>query len=308
MVSVVIPTYNAVVHLAALLDMLQKQTLTNEIIIIDSGSTDGTTELLNERNISFTAIHKSEFNHGDTRNRGVQLATYEDVVMLTQDALPANEDALANLVAMMHSDPKIGMAYGRQIAYSGASLMSEYARLTNYPPVSDVRSKDDISRLGIRTCHCSNSFAAYRKSALESVGGFPTDTILGEDVVVAARLIQSGRSLAYCADAQVYHSHNYEFTEEFKRYFDIGAFHQQQRPLLKEFQRAESEGIRYVLNEWRYLKNRQALSLIPKQMLRTAAKYIAYRLGRLHDGLPVSVKRHISMHPGFWKPQCFTAE
>jgi rhamnosyltransferase len=302
MISVIIPTYNAVVHLPALLDMLKKQTLANEVVIIDSGSTDGTTELLNKRKIPFTAIPKSEFNHGGTRNLGVKLASCEDVVMLTQDALLTNKHALANLVAMMHSKPEIGMAYGRQLAYPEATLMSEYARLTNYPPVSNIRSKSDISRLGIRTCHCSNSFASYRKSALASVGGFPTDTILGEDVVVAARLIQSGRSLAYCADAQVYHSHNYEIMEEFRRYFDIGAFHQQQRTLLREFQRAESEGVKYVLDEWRYLKNRRTLSLIPTQLVRTAAKYIGYRLGRLHEHMPVSIKRHVSMHAGFWKP------
>ncbi|GAB4015096.1 glycosyltransferase family 2 protein [Spirosoma koreense] len=301
MISVVIPTYNAATYLPSLLDRLANQTIAHELIIIDSSSTDQTPILLKERGIAFHSIPAKEFNHGATRNFGVSLATHENVIMLTQDALPADNKALERLVAMMNRQPTIGMAYGRQLAYPQAQLMSQFARLTNYPPQSIIKSKADISRLGIRTCHCSNSFAVYRKSVLLSVGGFPTDTVLGEDVVVGAHLIQNGYSIAYCADALVYHSHDYTMMEEFRRYFDIGAFHQQQRPLLKPFQRAESEGFRYVLDEWKYLKQHHAMASIPNQLVRTGAKYIGYRLGRLYDKMPVSLRQRLSMHPRFWK-------
>lgn len=300
MISVVIPTYNAVAYLPDLLDKLAKQTVTYQLIIIDSQSTDGTPELLQSRKIPFVSIPTATFNHGGTRNLGVSLCEHENVVMLTQDALPTSEKTLQVLVDMMNSRPDIGMAYGRQLPYPDADLMSIYARLTNYPSQSDIKSIDDIPRLGIRTCHCSNSFAAYKKSALLAVGGFPTDTVLGEDVVVAARLIKAGHPLAYCAEAQVVHSHNYTVTEEFKRYFDIGAFHQQQRNLLKDFQRAESEGFRYVVDEWRYLVKQGAMTMIPTQILRTGAKYVGYRLGRMHDRFSASTKRRLSMHARFW--------
>ncbi|UFH55977.1 glycosyltransferase family 2 protein [Spirosoma sp. KNUC1025] len=300
MISVVVLTYNAATHLPALLDSLATQTIDHELIIIDSSSTDKTTSLLSERGVKYYSIDQKDFNHGGTWNLGVSLTTYEDIVLLTQDAIPAEPNSLEKLVAIMNSQPAIGMAYGRQLAYPKSQLMSQFARLTNYPSQSIIKSKADIAVMGIRTCHCSNSFAAYRKSVLLSVGGFPTDTIIGEDVVIGARLIQAGYSIAYCADTQVYHSHDYTIREEFKRYFDIGAFHQQQRPLLRPFQRAESQGFKYVLAEWRYLYRNNALSFIPSQLLRTGAKYIGYRLGRMYQKVPNRWKFKLSMHPNFW--------
>lgn len=301
MVSVIIPTYNAETYLPTLLESLRSQTVKYELIIIDSGSTDNTRAILNKENISFTSIPKQEFNHGGTRNLGVELASYENVVMLTQDALPANNCTLQNLLDSLTQNLSVGMAYGRQLPYPDATLLSVYARLTNYPAKSDLKSIADIPRLGIKTCHCSNSFAVYRKSLLTAVGGFPVDTVLGEDVVVGALLIKAGLSIAYCAEAQVVHSHNYSISEEFRRYFDIGAFHQQQRDLLREFTSAESEGFRYVVAEWSYLLKNRALKLIPSQLLRTVVKYAGYKLGRFQNHIPLRLKRRISMHADFWK-------
>lgn len=301
MVSVIIPTYNAEMYLPALLKRLRSQTVEHELIIIDSGSTDNTRAILNNENVSFISIPKHEFNHGGTRNLGVELASHENVVMLTQDALPANNHTLQNLLDSLMQSSSVGMAYGRQLPYPDATLLSVYARLTNYPKESDLKGIADIPRLGIKTCHCSNSFAIYRKSLLTAVGGFPVNTVLGEDVVVGALLIKAGLSIAYCAEAQVIHSHNYLIDEEFRRYFDIGAFHQQQRDLLREFTSAESEGFRYVVAEWNYLIKNRASNLMPAQLLRTVVKYAGYKLGRFQNYIPVYLKRRISMHSGFWK-------
>jgi rhamnosyltransferase len=301
MISVIIPTYNAGMYLPQLLTRLAEQTLAHELIIIDSDSKDNTQAVLKERNISFHKISSASFNHGGTRNLAISLAKHETIIMLTQDAIPANSEALETLVNSLNSRDDIAMAYGRQLPYPEAGVLSQFARQTNYPAISRIKAWKDIPELGIRTCHCSNSFAAYRKSALLAVGGFPNDTVLGEDVVVAARLITNGRSLAYCADAKVFHSHDYSLQEEFKRYFDIGAFHQQQQALLAPFTRAESEGLRYVLQEWKYLSKNQHLGLIPAQIIRTGAKFIGYRLGKWQNHLPVSIKRKLSMHAAFWK-------
>ncbi len=301
MVSVIIPTYNAEMYLPTLLESLRLQTIEHELIVIDSGSTDATRAILNAENVRFVSIPKREFNHGGTRNLGVELASHENIVMLTQDALPANSYTLRNLLDSLMQSSSVGMAYGRQLPYPDATLLSVYARLTNYPARSDLKGIADIPRLGIKTCHCSNSFAVYRKSLLTAVGGFPVDTVLGEDVVVGARLIKAGFSIAYSAEAEVLHSHNYSIDEEFRRYFDIGAFHQQQRDLLREFTSAESEGLRYVIAEWTYLLKKRALKLVPAQLLRTVVKYVGYKLGRFQNYIPTYLKRRISMHAGFWK-------
>lgn len=300
MISVIIPTYNAAAYLPALLNQLEQQTIKHELVVIDSSSTDGTPTYLHERGIPFTSIPTASFNHGATRNLGVALSNYENLVFLTQDALPTKPTTLARLVEAMLVRSDIAMAYGRQLPYLDADLFSQFARQTNYPAVSVLKSLEDIPTMGIKTCHCSNSFAAYRKTDLLSVGGFPTNTILGEDVSVAARIILNGKTLSYCAEASVYHSHNYTLVEEFKRYFDIGVFHRQQRAVLKPFTQAEAEGIKYVLAEWTYLSNRKQAALIPLQLLRTVAKYVGYRSGQWHKALPVALRRAMSMHRPFW--------
>lgn len=300
-VSVVIPTYNAVQHLPVLLDRLSEQTIPHELIIIDSNSKDGTQELLKRRNISFYTVLQHEFNHGRTRNQGVALAKGKWVIMLTQDALPASSETFEQLINAIESYPMATMGYGRQLPYSKADSLSWFARFKNYPAVSQVKNKADILSMGIRTCYCSNSFAAYRKDKLQLAGGFPTDTIIGEDVVVAARAILNGDSVVYSAEAQVYHSHNYTIMEEFKRYFDIGSFHQQQKLLLTPFSRIKSEGYLYVLSEWNYLRTAGKLNLIPLQLIRTIAKLVGYQLGLHQQHLPQLLKKKLSMHPSFWQ-------
>ncbi|PHK32855.1 family 2 glycosyl transferase [Nostoc linckia z16] len=300
MLSVIIPTYNAASYLPLLLTKLREQTIAHELIIIDSESTDGTRELLKGDNIRLVPIPKASFNHGATRNLGLQLATFDTVVFMTQDALPASPATLEKLVAMIHSRDDIAMGYGRQLPYPDTGIFGRFARIMNYPEQSVVKTKALIPSMGIKTCSCSNSFAAYRKADLESVGGFPSDTILGEDVSVAARFILQGKGVAYCADAEVFHSHDYTVTEEFKRYFDIGVFHHEQRAVLSEFSKAESEGFKYVLEEWQYLRRNGLLTLIPAQIVRTVAKYIGYKIGRAEERFPAALKRRISMHPGFW--------
>ena len=301
MVSVVIPTYNAGNYLPKLLDALAGQTLAHELIIVDSTSNDNTQAILRERNIPFHEVSPASFNHGGTRNLAMSFTNHPVVIMMTQDALPAHPDTLKNLVTMLLSDERIGMAYGRQLPYPEAGVLSQFARITNYPAQSRLKSRKDIPSLGIRTCHCSNSFAAYKKADFQAVGGFPTDTILGEDVVLAAKLITSGKKLGYCAEAPVYHSHDYTLTEEFKRYFDIGAFHQQQESLLQPFTGAESEGLKYVIQEWKYLAGNKHFALIPAQIMRTTAKLVGYKLGKWQQYIPFSLKRKISMHSSFWK-------
>lgn len=301
MVSVIIPTHNAAAYLPLLLKRLREQTLSHELILIDSESDQATQRIFDQQKINVVRIKKEDFNHGTTRNLGLQIAAYDTVIYMTQDALPACSTTLQSLVDMLYSQDNIAMAYGRQLPYPETGVFGRFARLINYPAESLLKTKALIPRMGIKTCSCSNSFAVYRKSELLAVGGFPTDTILGEDVSVAARFILQDKAIAYCAEAAVYHSHDYTLGEEFKRYFDIGVFHQEQRSVLSAFTQVETEGFKFVVEEWKYLIQDGHWTLLPAQLVRTAAKYIGYRLGSWEQYLPTSVKRSISMHPSFWK-------
>lgn len=301
MVSVVIPTYNASQYLPELIPMIRQQSVECELIVLDSDSDHATKQLLAELNVFVVSIRKGEFNHGATRNIGLNLASHEVVVFLTQDALPAQTTSVEKLTNVLFREPNVAMSYGRQIPYEQTGPFGRYARYANYPETSITKNKALIPVLGIKTCSCSNSFAAYRKSDLLAVGGFPSDTILGEDVSVAARFILADKSVAYCADATVYHSHDYTIWEEFKRYFDIGVFHNEQKDVLKEFSRAEKQGVGYFFGELNYLKEMRLQRLIPAQFVRTAAKYTGYKLGLWEERLPTKLKRLISMHRHFWK-------
>lgn len=300
MISVIIPTLNASEFLPDLLTNLKQQTVKDkEIIIIDSSSTDNTIEIAKLFRATTIIIPKEEFDHGRTRNFAAKEAKGDIIVYLTQDALPINEYSIKNLIKPFSEDEKIGATYGRQLPRPIAGAIEAHARLFNYPPENRIKTIADIHNLGIKTIFISNSFAAYRRSALMDVDWFPSNTIMKEDAYVAAKMLLKEWKIAYCADACVYHSHNYRPLEEFRRYFDIGVFHIREPWIRQSFGQAESEGMRYVCSELKYLWNKNSL-LIPSAILRTVLKVAGYRLGLMEQYLPIWLKRRLSMHKGFW--------
>jgi rhamnosyltransferase len=222
----------------------------------------------------------------------------EILVYMTQDAVLAGPDALANLLAAF-DDPQVAAACGRQLPRPGARAIEAHARSFNYPATSQIRSLESRGKLGLKAIFLSNSLAAYRRSALMRLGGFPKNVIFGEDTVIAARMLLAGYKVAYIAEACAYHSHPYTPMQEFKRYFDVGVLHTREHWLLEEFGHASGEGKRFVLSELRYLWQQNAWQ-IPSALTRTGFKLLGYRLGRLEARLTPGIKRRLSMHPGFW--------
>jgi rhamnosyltransferase len=135
---------------------------------------------------------------------------------------------------------------------------------------------------------------------LKAIGGFPSDVILGEDMLAAARMLMAGKSVAYVADSCAYHSHNYSLFQEFARYFDTGVSHARSNWLLQEFGSANGEGLRFVRSEISFLW-RSAQHQIPSAIFRTFAKWFGYKLGRLEAFLPRKIKLMCSMHKGYWR-------
>ena len=299
-VAVIIPTWNGGEVWLRCLDALRQQVPPpGYVLVVDSGSKDGTDAAALKEGFDVLRLAKGTFDHGGTRQMAAErLAAFNVLVYLTQDAVLADPNALAQLVAPF-ADPRVGATYGRQLPRLGSGDIEAYARLFNYPPQSNKRTIADKARMGIKAAFTSNSFAAYRTEALMAVGGFPQSLILGEDMVVAARMLQAGWAIAYVAEAQVRHSHGYSVAQEFKRYFDIGVMHQDQAWILRDFGKPEGEGGRFVRSEIAYLL-RHAPWLLPSAFIRTLAKYLGYKLGQHSSSLPLSIKRKLSMHRGFW--------
>jgi rhamnosyltransferase len=298
--AVVIPTLNGgQVWLDCTNALLKQVPQPDHIMVVDSGSSDGTDTAAVVSGFSLVRISKQFFDHGGTRQMAVDLLPdYDLLVFLTQDAVLAAPDSLARLLAPF-ADPMMGATTGRQLPRRIAGPIEAHARIFGYPTQPNTRTIADRGRLGIKAASISNSFAAYRRSALLEVGGFPQKLILGEDMIAAARLLQAGYKLAYVGDAKAYHSHNYTIWQEFKRYFDTGVMHDDQHWLLEDFGKPEGEGFRFIKSEGRYLfKN--APWLLPSAMLRTLAKYGGYKLGFKAKKMPLFLRIKFSMFRHYW--------
>jgi rhamnosyltransferase len=302
MIRVIVPTLNAATYWNRFMPALLACVQAEQVLIIDSSSADGTRDLARRAGFEVVKISRADFNHGTTRQMAVDmLADAEIVVFLTQDAVLTDPSSIDTLVGAF-DDPSVGMAYGRQLPKRGAGAIEAHARLFNYPHIAEVRDLSSRERVGFKAAFVSNSFSAYRRSALMAIGGFPPGVILSEDTLAAASMLLAGWKIAYAADACVYHSHSYTWLEEFKRYFDIGVLHSRESWLLTRFGHVTGDGKRFVFSEMNFLME-HAPWLIPSALIRTGLKLVAYRLGRSEDRLTPELKRHLSMHHLFWSKQ-----
>lgn len=299
-VSVIIPTLNAGNQIQRLIDSLQSQALTPlEIIVIDSSSGDDTVEIAREAGCRVERIPQGSFQHGGTRNLGAQLAAGEILVFLTQDALPANADFLAQLIQPV-IEGQAEAATARQIPYPDASPLEAYARMKNYPTESFIRGAEDIESLGVMAYFFSNAASAIDRKTFEQLGGFSEDVIVNEDMLFCTRLLHGGYRVAYQSDAVVYHSHNYGLREHFLRYFDIGVFFDQASGELSGGEPG-GRGLRFALGQIGYLLKTGAPHWIPRSLTESLLKYLGFRLGKRADKLPLGFKRACSRQPSYWE-------
>lgn len=281
-VKIAVPTYNAGAQFHNFIKavLMQNGLLPDDVLVVDSCSTDQTAELARKAGFDVQVIFQKNFSHGGTRAMMVERLDADIVVFLTQDAVLANENAVRELV-LAFRDEKVGAAYGRQLPTENTSVFGAFARSYNYGPCSFVNELKDREVKGIKTAFLSDSFAAYRKNTLLQVGNFGTELRYGEDTIAAAKLLLAGDKTAYCANALVYHAHSFTLAEEFARYYETGKLHKQQHWLLEKFGKAEGEGLKYVLAEVKYLNDNGCSILIPLAFLRNVAKFAGYKFGYL---------------------------
>jgi rhamnosyltransferase len=299
-IAVVVPTLNAANDWPRFTQHLLASIAADHVLVLDSSSTDGTTDLARASGLRVHTIPRAEFDHGGTRQLAIELLPdAEFLIFLTQDAVLADANAIS-LLLKPFEDPTVVATFGRQLPRTSATPIEAHARHFNYSAQSSIRVLESRKNMGFKAIFISNSFAAYRREALLAVGGFPRHIIFGEDTITAAKLLLSGGKIAYVANAQVYHSHSYTWMQEFKRYFDIGVLHAKESWLLEEFGGTDSEGSRFVRSEFKYLWP-SFKSFIPSALIRTALKLAGYRLGRIERRLSMGHKRKLSMNSEFWK-------
>jgi rhamnosyltransferase len=297
-VGVAVITHKAAAVLSGCLSPLLACTPVPRVIVVNSSSNDGTVELAKAMGAEVLVIPREEFNHGATRELARQALGTDIVMMITPDARPLGPETVRNLVRpILHGEASI--AYARQLPRDGADFFEAFSRCFNYREKSEVRSIQDIGRLGAYTFFCSNSCAAWSNRALDSIGGF-APTLSLEDVIATAELLHAGHQIAYCADAVVVHSHRYTLAEEFKRHFDTGYVRAMHKDRLFVAGGDERRGVIFVAEMLRQLTHTQP-QLIPYAITNIAAKYLGYCLGFHGHALPTRLKRHLSGQSYFWK-------
>lgn len=290
LVDVIIPVYKPGKEFFALLDLLNRQTLSvHEIIIINTEQThwDAAKEkYLQEQkyeNVSVFHISKKEFDHGKTRREAVEKSRGDIFVMMTQDAMPRDEYLLERLTEPILKE-QAQVSYARQLPRADAGLVERYTRNFNYPQESCIKSQKDIDTMGIKTFFCSNVCAAYNRAVYDKLGGFVESAIFNEDMIYAGNLVLQGYRIAYVSKACVVHSHQYTNKQQFHRNFDVGVS-QADHPEIFEIAKSESEGIKLVQRTASYLLSQgQGMQIIP-MVITSAYKYMGYRLGKNYKKL-----------------------
>ena len=306
-VDIIIPTYKPDTKFVRLIELLESQSrVVRNIYIINTekGIWDSCPDAINVcmrfGNIEVTHIGFDEFDHGGTRLRAAQRSDAEFFIMMTQDAIPSDNNLVETLIDTLEQDTDIAVAYARQLPSSGTSETEKYIRKFNYPEQSITKSVNDIERMGIKTFFCSNVCAAYRHDTFDKLGGFVTKTIFNEDMIYAAKAIKAGAKIAYVADARVYHSHNYGCMEQFHRNFDL-AVSQANHPEVFSGLKSESEGMRLVKDMAAHLKKVHKLYLFPGFAINCAFRLLGFKLGHNYKKLPKTVVLKFTSNKSYWK-------
>ncbi len=305
-VDIIIPAYKPDHKFLTLMKRLEHQSVPiNQIIVMNTEQKYfdrliyGTSFQKDYHNIIVKHLSKREFDHGKTRNMGVQRSDADYFVMMTQDAVPADEYVVEELLKQLHNE-HVAVAYARQLANEGSSEIERYTREFNYPDQTVVKTKADLDKYGVKTFFCSNVCAAYNRKIFDELGGFVKHTIFNEDMIYAAGAIEAGYGVAYAAQAKVYHSHDLGYMEQLHRNFDLGVS-QAQHPEIFGVYPSESEGIRYVRQLIRHLNGAGLKRKIPHLILQSGFKYIGYWCGKHYDRLPRRLVIAMSSSKEYWK-------
>jgi rhamnosyltransferase len=304
-ISIVIPVKNGGGDLARLLEGIDAQRLDDgeqvEVVIVDSGSTDGSVELARGHGARVEEIPPHEFSHGASRNLGASLSRGELLVFVSQDAYPVEPDWLARLRAPLIEDATVAGVYGRQLAHHGARPPEVYFLDFLYGPEPRRQSAAGPSELTMQTTLFSNVNAAIRRELWER-HPFVQDIVMSEDQDWARRVLLEGFALVYEPRAAVRHSHDYTLLAALRRFFDSGASADRTYLAGEGTSRhaLRSAASRYAVGEVMWLWRTRQARWIPYAIVYESVKMVGLLLGANHRRLPLAAKRRLSALPGFW--------
>jgi rhamnosyltransferase len=290
-ISVLLLTRNGSSTLPAVLEAVAGQVTDArfEIVAVDSGSTDGTPDLLRKFDARCLTIAPEQFNHGLTRNFGIEQCRGQFIVLLVQDAVPATSRWLAELVAPLLIDAQLAGSYARQVPRPDASALtrfyhrrwvaaSEISRTTRIPDADAFRKMAPADQF--LTCVFDDVCSCVRRAVWER---FPfRATPIGEDFEWGREVLLAGYGLAYVAEAVVIHSHDRSPRYELMRTYLV---HQRLRavfglstiPDLWSLMRAIAWAVPVHL---KHSTNGSLLRTSPRELMRVLVLALVFPLGQ----------------------------
>jgi rhamnosyltransferase len=233
-ITVFIPTYNGEKYLAECIEAIIHQKLPEdyklELLITDSGSRDGTLDILrtyaNAGHLVFDEIPNSEFSHGGTRARAAERAKGDYILFLSQDATPSHYRWIINMVEPFFISEKVGCVFGRQVPrpHSVPTIKREVAGVFGGLGAPDAlilhREKSLVDGEAVNPL---NSFFSDVNSAIRKglVSIVPFRHVsYAEDQALAQDMQNAGYIKAYAPQGSVWHSNEYTAKEYYHRKFD----------------------------------------------------------------------------------------
>ena len=227
-VSVVIPTFNAGPGFEELLRRLDAQEgdFELEVVVVDSGSTDGTTGLAKGYGAVLHRVPNAGFNHGATRDLGVSLSSGEYVALTVQDAVPLDERWLAAMVENLQRDPRVAAVYGRHIPRPDAGVMTR--TLVGNLAVAETERREQGIRdperyrelppaQRRRVAAFDNVSSCLRRSVWEE---FPFgEADFAEDLRWGKKVVEAGYKIVYEPRSVVVHSHERGALYDLRRHY-----------------------------------------------------------------------------------------
>lgn len=295
-VDAVIPVYKPGHDLRELVEKLLDQTVRlGRIIIIntDRGFFDEK-EYLIAPVVEVVHITRHEFDHAGTRDMGLRMSDADYVLFMTMDAIPKDNYLVEKLLSGFRRADNIAVSYARQLPKKDCNRIEQITREFNYPAQSRVQTSDDIKELGIKAYFCSDVCAMYDTSIYRSLGGFKAPAIFNEDMVYAAGALDAGYAVSYCADALVYHSHNYTGRQYYRRNFDLGVS-QADHPEIFERFNVKGTGMQLVRKSLAQICRRGTPADIIRLVYYSGMKYLGFRKGKNYHKLSLkSCLKHTS--------------
>ena len=301
-VSVVIPTLNAMGYLPALRRALRAQQPCPpaEILLVDSGSKDGTVEYVAGLGADVHLIEIDRFSHGRARNLGVQNSRGDFVVFMSQDAVPKNDVWLTALVEPL-ANPRVAAAFSKQEPRAEATPMESFFLHYHFPPGFPVQMcREGKTRLAFQNGIFFSNVSAVVRRSMALKYPFDEHVIMSEDQAFARDIICAGYAIVYTPVSVVLHSHEYDLVRVFKRYFDSVY------SLGKIF---PDLGIRTtLLLAFSYLRKEVPFMFfrhptwLPYYLAYTTSKAAAAAAAQFADRMPRKVVKRLSQHSSWWGP------